>query len=332
MSLFKDKKVLVTGGTGMIGRELVGLLLEKEAKVKVVSLDEPIDFFDDVEFEKLDLTIYENCYNVCKNMDYVFHVAGVKGSTKMSVTQPLDYFLPMIRFNTNMMEAAFRQNVEWYLYTSSVGVYSPSELMREEDVWKTFPSDNDRLPGWAKRIGELQADGYKIQHDWDKISIVRPANVYGNWDNFDIKNSMVIPSLIQKGEKASIAQQYQYESESMEVWGDGSPIRDFIHARDVARGMIHVVENKITKPVNLGCGEGVTIKEIADIIANKFDVKINYDETKPNGDKIRLLDMKTMFESGFKLTIDIESGIGETIDWYLNNKENLDYRYNSFIK
>ena len=135
---------------------------------------------------------------------------------------------------------------------------------------------------------------------------------------------MVIPSLIQKGEKASIAQQYQYQSESMEVWGDGSPIRDFIHARDVARGMIHVVENKITKPVNLGCGEGVTIKEIADIIANKFDVKINYDETKPNGDKIRLLDMKTMFESGFKLTIDIESGIGETIDWYLNNKENLD--------
>lgn len=332
MSLFKDKKVLVTGGTGMIGRELVALLLEKEARVKVVSLDEPIDFFDDVEFEKLDLTIYENCYNVCKEMDYVFHVAGVKGSTKMSVTQPLDYFLPMIRFNTNMMEAAFRQNVEWYLYTSSVGVYSPSELMREEDVWKTFPSDNDRLPGWAKRIGELQADGYKIQHDWDKISIVRPANVYGNWDNFDIKNSMVIPSLIQKGEKASIAQQYQYQSESMEVWGDGSPIRDFIHARDVARGMIHVVENKITKPVNLGCGKGVTIKEIADIIANKFDVEINYDETKPNGDKIRLLDMETMFESGFELTIDIESGIEETIDWYLNNKENLNYRYNSFVE
>ena len=332
MSLFKDKKVLVTGGTGMIGRELVSLLLEKQAKVKVVSLDEPIDFFKNVEFEKLDLTIYENCFDACKNMDYVFHVAGVKGSTKMSVTQPLDYFLPMIRFNTNMMEAAFRQNVKWYLYTSSVGVYSPSELMKEEDVWKTFPSDNDRLPGWAKRIGELQADGYKIQHDWDKISIVRPANVYGNWDNFDIKNSMVIPSLIQKGEKASITQQYQYQNESMEVWGDGSPIRDFIHARDVARGMIHVVENKITKPVNLGCGKGVTIKEIADIIANKFNVEINYDKTKPNGDKIRLLDMKTMFDSGFELTIDIESGIEETIDWYLNNKENLNYRYNSFVK
>jgi len=333
MSLFKDKKVLVTGGTGMIGRELVGLLLEKEARVKVVSLDEPIDFFDNVKFEKLDLTIYENCFDACKDMDYVFHVAGVKGSTKMSVTQPLDYFLPMIRFNTNMMEAAFRQDVKWYLYTSSVGVYSPSELMREEDVWKTFPSDNDRLPGWAKRIGELQADGYKIQHDWDKISIVRPANVYGNWDNFDIKNSMVIPSLIQKGERTSITTaNITPQSESMEVWGDGSPIRDFIHARDVARGMIHVVENKITKPVNLGCGKGVTIKEIADIIANKFDVKINYDKTKPNGDLIRLLDMKTMFESGFELTIDIESGIEETIEWYLNNKENLNYRYNSFAK
>ena len=103
----------------------------------------------------------------------------------------------------------------------------------------------------------------------------------------------------------------------MEVWGDGSPIRDFI--RVMSRGMIHVVENKITKP-NLGCGKGVTIKQFFDINVNKFDVEINYDKTKPNGDKIRLLDMKTMFDSGFELTIDIESGIEETIDWYLNNK------------
>ena len=320
MSLFKDKKVLVTGGTGMIGRELVSLLLEKQAKVKVVSLDEPIDFFKNVEFEKLDLTIYENCFDACKNMDYVFHVAGVKGSTKMSVTQPLDYFLPMIRFNTNMMEAAFRQNVKWYLYTSSVGVYSPSELMKEEDVWKTFPSDNDRLPGWAKRIGELQADGYKIQHDWDKISIVRPANVYGNWDNFDIKNSMVIPSLIQKGEKASITQQYQYQNESMEVWGDGSPIRDLIYSEDVARGMMHMVENEVTEPVNLGSGMGVTIKEIAEVIAKYFDKEIVWDITKPMGDMKRLMSMKRSESYGFKPKVDLKSGLEKTINWYINNE------------
>ena len=100
--MFKNKRVLVTGGTGMVGRELVQLLLDKEAIVRVVSLDEPIDFFDEVEFLKKDLTIYKNCEIVCEGMDYVFHVAGVKGSTKMSQTRPLDYFLPMIRFNTNI--------------------------------------------------------------------------------------------------------------------------------------------------------------------------------------------------------------------------------------
>ena len=321
--MFKNKKVLVTGGTGMVGRELVQLLHDRGAIIKVVSLDKPLDFTEDVEFIKKNLTDYNNCVEVCKDMDYVFHVAGVKGSTKMSQTLPLDYFLPMIRFNTNMMEASFRQGVKWYLYTSTNGVYAHKDISHEDDVWKTFVSENDKLPGWAKRIGELQAEGYKIQHDWDNISIVRPANVYGSWDNFDLENSMVIPSLIRKGEQAG-------KGGTMNVWGDGSPIRDFIHARDVARGMIFAVENKITKPVNLGCGEGVTIETIALTIADHFGCEIEFDSSKPNGDPIRLLDMERMFSKGFELSVNIDDGVRETIDWYLDNQDNLDYRYNSF--
>ena len=172
-------------------------------------------------------------------------------------------------------------------------------------------------------MGELQAEGYKIQHDWDNISIVRPANVYGSWDNFDLENSMVIQSLIRKGEQAG-------KGGTMNVWGDGSPIRDFIHARDVARGMIFAVENKITKPVNLGCGEGVTIETIALTIADHFGCEIEFDSSKPNGDPIRLLDMERMFSKGFELSVNIDDGVRETIDWYLDNQDNLDYRYNSF--
>ena len=321
--MFKNKRVLVTGGTGMVGRELVQLLLDRGAKIRVASLDEPVDFFEEVEFIKKDLTIYKNCEMACEGMDYVFHVAGVKGSTKMSQTRPLDYFLPMIRFNTNMMEAAFRRGVKWYLYTSSNGVYAHKDISHEDDVWKTFVSETDKLPGWAKRIGELQAEGYKIQHGWDNISIVRPANVYGKWDNFDLENSMVIPSLIRKGEEAG-------KGGTMNVWGDGSPIRDFIYARDVARGMIFAVENKITEPLNLGCGKGVTIAQLASSIAARFECGIEFDKSKPSGDPIRLLDMERMFSKGFKLSVDIDEGIDETIEWYLNNKDNLDYRYNSF--
>ena len=134
---------------------------------------------------------------------------------------------------------------------------------------------------------------------------------------------MVIPSLIRKGEQAG-------KGGTMNVWGDGSPIRDFIHARDVARGMIFAVENKITKPVNLGCGEGVTIETIALTIADHFGCEIEFDSSKPNGDPIRLLDMERMFSNGFELSVNIDDGIRETIDWYLDNQDNLDYRYNSF--
>jgi GDP-L-fucose synthase len=320
MNLFKDKHILVTGGSGMVGRELVQLLLDRDAIVRVVSLDEPIDFFEEVEFIKKDLTNWHNCIDICTGMDYVFHVAGVKSSAAMPKIKPLDYFIPMMRFNTNMMEAAFRRGVKWYLYTSSYGVYAPSEISHEDDMWKTFPSDNDKLPGWAKRMGELQAEGYKIQHGWDNISIVRPANIYGNWDNFDLETAMVIPSLIRKAS----------ENDVLSVWGDGTPIRDFIHARDVARGMVFAVENKITEPLNLGSGDGVQIKDLAFTIANCFNVSLSFDSSKPNGDHKRVLDMSRIHSYGFKNSISIKDGINETIEWYLNNKDKLNYRYNPF--
>jgi len=322
MNIFKNKRVLVTGGTGMVGRELVQLLLDRDAIVRVVSLDEPIDFFDNVEFRKKDLTNWHNCIDLCTGMDYVFHLAGVKSSAAMPSIKPLNYFVPMLRFNTNMMEAAHRRGVEWYLYTSSYGVYAPGEISHEDEVWKTFPSEHDKLPGWAKRMGELQAEGYKIQYGKENISIVRPANIYGKWDNFDLDSAMVIPSLISKAE--------QNKNGVLEVWGDGTPIRDFIYARDVAKGMIFAVENKITEPLNLGSGTGVSISQIAENIASYFNCEIKYDISKPSGDKKRILDMNRMFDKGFELSHSIKDGIKDTIDWYMNNKDKLNYRFDVF--
>ena len=322
--MFKDKNILVTGGTGMIGRELVQLLLDRGAKIRVASLDEPVDFFEEVEFHKVDLTNYENCEMVCEGMDYVFHVAGIKASAEMPKIKPLNYFIPLVKFNINMMEAAFKAGVNWYLYTSSYGVYTPSEISHEDDMWKTFPSENDKLPGWAKRMGELQAEGYKIQYGWENISIVRPANVYGKWDNFELETAMVIPSLIRKAEEAG-------KGGTMSVWGDGTPIRDFIHSKDVARGMVFAVENKITEPLNLGSGDGVNIAKLASSIAARFECGIDFDSSKPNGDHKRILDMSRAYSYGFKNVVDIDDGIEETIEWYLDNKDNkLDFRHDPF--
>jgi GDP-L-fucose synthase len=187
-------------------------------------------------------------------------------------------------------------------------------------VWKTQPSRNDWYGGWAKRMGELQCQAYEKQFGKGKCSIVRPANVYGPYDNFDPENAMVIPSLIRKA----------HDNKVLEVWGDGTPIRDFIHCRDVALGMIHMVKNKITEPVNLGSGTGISIKQIANIVSKRFNRNIKWLSDKPMGDSKRVFSTNRAEKYGFKIKIDLEYGINETIDWFLKNKSIIDERYNVF--
>lgn len=326
MSFYKDKQVLVTGGTGLIGRPLVEMLVAQGAKVTVVSLDDPSRAPQGVTFKRADLREFSNCMEICKDQEIVFQLAGVKGSPAMTAKRPASFFVPTITFSINMMEAARRCGAERFLFTSSVGVYSPAEVFYEDDVWKTFPSPNDRFAGWAKRMGELQADAYKIEYNWDKISIVRPANVYGPYDNFDPANAMVIPSLIHRAMSGE---------RPLTVWGDGSPIRDFIHAKDVARGMMLAVEKGINEPINLGSGTGVTIKQIAEIVAANVSggpIELVWDTTKPAGDAKRLMDMTRANSYGFTPAISIEDGIKETIEWYTRHHQEANNRYNAFTE
>ena len=296
--MFKNQKVLVTGGAGMIGRELVSLLLQRGADVYVADLKQPEDLKEKVTFVKVDLREYSSCLEICKGMDYVFNLVGIKCSPRVCIEEPAKIMGPMMQFNTNMLEAAMHHNVKWYLYTSTVGVYQPAQVMREDDVWTTQPSKNDWFGGWAKRMGELQCQAYQKQYGEGKCSIVRPANVYGPHDNFDLDSAMVIPSLIRKA----------FSNDTLQVWGDGSSIRDFIHARDVARGMIFAVENKITEPLNLGSGDEISIKRIAEAVASEAGVEIEWDIYNRTGDH------RIVFDEGVK----------ETIEWYLKNKSMAD--------
>ena len=321
--MFKNKKVLVTGGGGMIGRSLVKMLHEQGAQITIADLTEPTNLPADIKYVKIDLRYFDQCEQICNGKDYVFNLVGIKGSPKMCAEQPVDFMVPMLQFNTNMMEAAQRANVKWYLYTSSVGVYAPASVFKEDSVWSTMPSPNDRFAGWAKRMGELQAEAYGIQFGKKNISIVRPANVYGGYDNFNPANAMVIPSLIRKAQ----------ENDVLEVWGDGSAVRDFIHADDVAKGMIFAVENKITDPINLGSGKGYSIKEVVEMVVkcSGKDIPIKWLTDKPSGDALRLFDMTRAKSYGFDISVDLEEGIKQTTEWFINNKETLDKRYNAFV-
>jgi GDP-L-fucose synthase len=323
MSFFSSKRVLVTGGTGMIGQPLCEMLVNAGAEVTVASLDDTVRVPAGTNFQKLDLRSFENCMAVSSGQDIVFHLAGVKGSPKMTAERPASFFVPTLQFSINMMEAARRNGIKNYLFTSSIGVYQPADVFYEDSVCSTFPSPNDRFAGWAKRMCELQAEAYRIEYGWDKISIVRPANVYGPFDNFDPETAMVIPSLIHRA---------LTDAGPLNVWGDGSPIRDFIHARDVARGMMKVVENGVNEPVNLGSGDGVTIKEVAEAIAKATGKELVWDITKPKGDAKRLMDMTRARKYGFKCEVRLEEGIAETIEWYKKFKNLANARYSSFTE
>jgi len=323
-NFYKNKKILVTGGTGLIGRQLVNILISYGSKVSVVSLDSPKNLGKKVKFIKSDLRIFSNCLKVCKGIDFVFHLAGVKGSPDMTLKKPASFMIPTLLFSINMMEAARIQKVKRYLFTSSIGVYANNKILKEDDVWKTSPSDKDYIPGWTKRICELQAEALKTQYNFKNVSIVRPANVYGPYDNFDENNAMVIPSLINRALRSK---------KYLKVWGDGSAIRDFIYSSDVAKGMAIAVYKNINKPINLGSGQGVSIKTIAELISKLVPngpLKIIWDKSKPSGDKIRLMDISKAKKIGFKTEVDISKGINNTINWYLNSKKYK--RYNAFTE
>lgn len=324
---FRGKRVLVVGGTGLIGSPLSKMLIEEEgARLRIVSLDDSSRAHPKAEFLRLDLRNPENCMRACQDMEYVFSLFGVKGSPKMTAERPATFFVPTITVNTLLMEAARLAGVGGYLYTSSVGAYPPAEVFKEENVWSGPPSPNDKFAGWAKRMGELQAEAYKIEYGWDDITTVYPCNVYGPFDNFDSDNAMVVPSLIKRAVAASETRQ------PLIAWGNGSPVRDFIHAKDVAMGMVVAAKNGPGRSYNIGSGAGASIKQLTDIIVKNLPqpVEVQWDTKAPSGDNKRIMDINRIRSIGFEPKMSLEQGIQDTINWYLKNRNETSKRYDAF--
>jgi GDP-L-fucose synthase len=319
--MYQGKKVLVAGGTGTIGIPVVRQLVASGARVTVVSMDTPeyaaFLYGERVAFRRSDLTRLENCLSATEGQDYVFNLVGIKGSVGIGESKVADYFVPMLWYQTNLMEAAFRNRVSRYMFVSSICGYPQSSAPKQEDsFWDGMPRQNDRFPGLAKRIGEVQGETYLQQHGWDAVRIVRPSNVYGPFDDFNPATAQVIPALIARmlgGENP------------VKVWGDGSVVRDFIYSEELADWLLVALEKAPPcVPINLGSGQGVTIKEVAGTIASCLPrpPRLEWDASKPAGDPVRRLSTARARELlGFQPKTGLAEGIKKTVAWYTENRD-----------
>jgi Rps23 Pro-64 3,4-dihydroxylase Tpa1-like proline 4-hydroxylase len=187
-------------------------------------------------------------------------------------------------------------------------VYSPAEKFSEDDVWKTLPSESDWFPSWSKRMGELLLESYRVQYGYNKWTIVRPANIFGEYDDFS-GNGTLISTMVKK----------VYESTGeIEAWGDGTPIRDFVYGKDVALSLIKIYEGGINDVVNCGSGIEVSIKDVVEEIirASGKDIVVKWDPSKPNGDLRRLMDTSRQEIHGIMPETEFKDAIKNVYDYY----------------
>ncbi len=317
---FSGKICLVTGGTGLIGRQVVDILVSAGAKVKIVSLDK-LKVNSAAEHILGDLSDFSFCKTLTKDMDFVFHVAGIGASVKAAKAKIASHFVPMLMMNTNILEACRLNKVKKIVYTSSVGAYAPAEIFKESEY--KLASEPMDFAGWAKRMAEAQIHAYKTEYGLDNFAIVRPSNVYGPGDNFHPENSLVIPSLIYR---------IYHKEDPLVVWGDGSAVRDFVFSRDAAEGIILALYYGTGAGfVNLGSGKPVSIKELVETLRSFIDFNYVFDAKKPKGADKRIMDLTKAKELiHYEPSTSLKEGLKKTWEWFIAHPDEHTKKMNYF--
>jgi len=317
----KNKNVLVTGGSGFVGANLLKKLLGSEANLfSTLYKSPPVILDNNIKYTEVDLRNDEDCRTVVKDMDYVFMCAANTSGAKVMATTPLVHLTPNILMNMQMLEAAYEANVEKFLFISTNTVYPLTDHpVKEGDVTNEF-YESYHIVAWMKRFTEIVCDMYSSKiKDPMKTIIVRPGNLYGPYDKFDWEKSKVIPALMRRAIE---------KHDPFEVWGDGNDLKDFLYIDDFIEALI-LSMSKLNdpSPVNIASGIPVTIKDVLKqiLIASDYeDADIKFDITKPSMIPKRLIDIelsKSLLE--FNPRTSLSDGIKKTIDWYKSYYPNI---------
>ena len=308
---FEDKIILVTGGAGFLGSNVVKHLITSGAKKENIIVPRSRD---------IDLRVWENCLSVTNGVDLVIHLAASVGGIGYNMNNPGSLFYDNAIMGIQLMEAARQNNVGKFVAVGTICAYPKFTPIpfQEKELWNGYPEETNAPYGLAKKMMLVQAQSYRQQYGFDAIYLL-PVNLYGPGDNFNPDSSHVIPALIKKFIDAK-----ESGSSKVEVWGTGAASREFLFVDDAARAIV-LAAQKYDKPesVNIGSCMEITIKELVDLIAELtgFEGEIIWDTSKPDGQPRRMLDVSVAEkEFGFKAKVGFEEGLKKTIEWYLNQK------------
>lgn len=312
MSYWSERRVLVTGGAGFLGRHVVEALDEAGCGDVFVARSRDYDLTHEVDVERLFRTV---------DADVVMHLAGLVGGIGSNKERPADFFFQNITMGVLTMEYARRAGVEKFV-AAGAGCGYPEKAplpLSEDDFWEGFPQKESAPYSLAKRMLHVQSLAVWWQHRFPAVVAI-PGNIYGPYDNFDLEHAHVIPALVRKFVEASAGEEHG----EVVVWGSGRPTRDYVYAGDVARGMLRAAEvYDASELVNLSTGRETSVSEVVDLLTeiSGFRGRVVWDSSRPDGQSRRRFDIsKARRELDFECETPLREGLQLTVDWYREHR------------